>query len=104
MNFTDRIRAYLSPSECLPAAGQGVLGIECRADDEATQALIAPLNHAITCAAVTAERATCRGFNGGCHVPVKLLMPKFIMKNSHYMRLLQIEMVNAFGVRNIQEY
>lgn len=70
LGFDDRIRTYLSPEEMLPAAGQGVLGIECRADDQVTQELIAPLNHLRTQQCVIAERAMCRYLGGGCHVPL----------------------------------
>jgi hydroxymethylbilane synthase len=70
MNFSDRIRQYLSIEQSLPAAGQGALGIECRETDHATLALIAPLNHNDSFAAVTAERAVCRRLNGGCQVPI----------------------------------
>jgi len=70
MQFSNRITAYLSTDQSLPAAGQGALGIECRIDDEATKALIAPLNHVITFATVSAERAVCRRLNGGCQVPI----------------------------------
>ena len=34
----------LGPPRFLPAVGQGALGIECRADDAATRALLAPLD------------------------------------------------------------
>jgi len=54
----------------LPAVGQGALALEVRADDAETQALVAPLNHAPTWAAVTAERAFLRTLGGGCQVPV----------------------------------
>lgn len=70
MGLGTRITDYLSVEDSLPAAGQGALGIECRSDDEATKALIAPLNDVITSQAVSAERAMCRRLNGGCHVPV----------------------------------
>ncbi len=70
LHLANRIRAYLSPEEMLPAAGQGVLGIECRSDDQATQALIAPLNDLRTHQCVLAERALCRYLGGGCHVPL----------------------------------
>lgn len=70
MGLADRIRRYLSLEECLPAAGQGALGIECREDDHATQALIAPLNHVETQICVTAERELCRLLGGGCQAPV----------------------------------
>ena len=70
MQLGNRIRAYLSIEQSLPSAGQGALGIECRVDDEATHALIAPLNHVITQMCVEAERALCRRIGGGCKVPV----------------------------------
>lgn len=70
MQLTARIRAYFSPEELLPAAGQGALGIECREDNAAIQSLIAPLNHPTTAASVIAERAVCRQLNGGCQVPI----------------------------------
>lgn len=70
MGMTDRIRMYFSTKESLPAAGQGALGIECRAGDEATIKLIAPLNHETTHTCVIAERAVCRYLNGGCQIPI----------------------------------
>jgi hydroxymethylbilane synthase len=70
LNLQARIRSYLSLEQSLPAAGQGVLGIECRADDSMTQATIAPLHHATSAVCVMAERAMCRHLGGGCHVPV----------------------------------
>ena len=70
LGLSDRIRALLPVQEILPAAGQGALGIECRANDQAVQALIAPLHHAQTAQCVWAERAVCRQLNGGCQVPI----------------------------------
>lgn len=70
LGFADRIRTYLSTEDSLPAAGQGALGIECREDATAIRELIAPLNHAVTAYAVTAERAVCRRLEGGCQVPI----------------------------------
>jgi len=70
MGFGDRIREVLPSWESLPAAGQGALGIECRAKDDNVLALILPLNDVITNQCVTAERALCRRLGGGCKVPV----------------------------------
>lgn len=70
LNLQQCIRSYLSLEQSLPAAGQGVLGIECRADDKATQKLIAALNHEESHLCVTAERTLCKQLGGGCHVPV----------------------------------
>lgn len=70
MHLGNRISSYLSTDEVLPSAGQGALGIECKADDEAIIALIEPLNDLITSQCVAAERAMCRKIGGGCKVPV----------------------------------
>ncbi len=70
LDLQNRIRSYLSPEQSLPAAGQGVLGIECRTEDKIIQSLIAPLNHAESALCVIAERAMCKYLGGGCHVPV----------------------------------
>lgn len=65
-----RIRAYFSAVECLPAIGQGVLALECRSEDTATQALLAPLDHIATRACVLAERALNAALGGSCHTPI----------------------------------
>jgi hydroxymethylbilane synthase len=64
------IRARFAPEEMCPAAGQGALAIECRADDSAIQTIVAALEHAPTRIAVTVERAALAALEGGCHVPV----------------------------------
>jgi len=57
LEMKDRIRAYIEPEVSLPANGQGAVGIECRTDDEAIKALLAPLEHSETRIRVNAERA-----------------------------------------------
>lgn len=70
LGFVARIRALLPVEQSLPANGQGAVGIECRSDDLALQALLAPLEHAPTRQAVLAERAMNRALQGGCQVPI----------------------------------
>lgn len=54
----------------LPAASQGAIGIECRAEDAATLALLAGIDHAPTHGAVAAERAFLAALGGDCRSPV----------------------------------
>ena len=54
----------------LPAASQGAIGIECRADDARTIALLAAVDHAPTHQAVMAERAFLAALGGDCRSPV----------------------------------
>lgn len=70
LGLTDRIRDNIAPEQCLPAVGQGAVGIECREGDDKIKTLIAPLNHIDTWDRVTAERAMNRRLEGGCQVPI----------------------------------
>lgn len=70
LGFSARIKSSMSVEECLPAIGQGVLGIEMRSDDEQLRELIAPLGDEQTTIRVTAERALNETLNGGCQVPI----------------------------------
>ena len=70
LGLTEYLAHMISLEWILPAAGQGALGIQCRSGDTATLELLAPLNHAPTLAAVTAERALLRAMGGGCQVPI----------------------------------
>lgn len=70
LGLAHRITAILAPPEFWPAVGQGALGLQVRAGDEATQAAVAALDDAATHAAVVAERAALGSLAGGCLAPV----------------------------------
>ena len=70
MGWADRITERLSFEICLPAVGQGALGIQARADDEEVLGILTVLEHPETRAAITAERSMMRVLEGGCQVPV----------------------------------
>jgi hydroxymethylbilane synthase len=70
LGWSNQISEILSTDIALPAAGQGALGIEVRADDAGFPALLERVNHEPTAAAVTAERALLKELGGGCHVPM----------------------------------
>jgi hydroxymethylbilane synthase len=70
LGWADRITSLLSPQQCLPAVGQGVLAIEARADDSAVLELLAQLNDEPTQVCVTAERKFLETVQGGCQAPV----------------------------------
>jgi hydroxymethylbilane synthase len=65
-----RIKAHLAPEICLPAPGQGVLGIEILSSRHDLRACLAPLNDAFTAAAARAEREVSRALGGSCEVPL----------------------------------
>lgn len=60
----------LDPRACPPAPGQGALAVQCRADDAATIALVAGLEHVDTRRAVEAERALLRLLGASCEIPI----------------------------------
>lgn len=70
LGLAERIRHALSYAVCLPAVGQGALGLECREQDTVVQALIRPLADAATDVCVRAERAFNQRLMGGCQVPI----------------------------------
>ncbi|MEZ4600703.1 MAG: hydroxymethylbilane synthase [Syntrophotaleaceae bacterium] len=70
LGFENRISECLAVDFCLPAIGQGALGLECRIDDSQTHALLDFLHHPATGYAVAAERAFLHRLEGGCQVPV----------------------------------
>ncbi len=70
LGLADRITHRLDPSWMLPAVGQGAIGLECRAADEAAVAAVEPLNDVDTWRRVLAERAMLYALGGGCLVPI----------------------------------
>lgn len=70
LDMHQRIASRLEAELCLPAGGQGAVGIECRAEDKAIQALLDPLHHPQSAYCVLAERAMNRRLQGGCQVPI----------------------------------
>lgn len=70
LGLSGNISEVLSPEICLPAAGQGAIGIEARSGDADTTKILAALDDAATRTAVAAERAALAGLGGGCQVPI----------------------------------
>lgn len=54
----------------LPAPGQGALGLQCRAGDDAALGRVGALDDPAARAEVTAERALLAALEGGCRVPI----------------------------------
>jgi hydroxymethylbilane synthase len=56
--------------DVLPQAGQGVVAVQCRADDAPTRVLLAAIDDNATHRALRAERAVLAVLGGSCTVPV----------------------------------
>lgn len=70
LGWAGRVTETLAPDICLPAVGQGAVGIECRTDDKFINDLIRPLVHHETSVCVRAERLFLKRLEGGCQVPI----------------------------------
>jgi hydroxymethylbilane synthase len=60
----------LNPVQFIPAPGQGVIALECRAGDTAILEAAAALHDVSTARRVDAERAVLAGLGGSCNVPM----------------------------------
>lgn len=70
LGFVERIQQTLSVELCLPAVGQGIIGIETRNSDGQLRKRLAPLHDADTASRLAAERALSAELNGGCSAPI----------------------------------
>jgi hydroxymethylbilane synthase len=72
LGLADRITQWLPGEVSLPAAGQGIIGLETRADDEATRGLLAAIHCPASQVCATAERSALAHLGGGCQTPIGL--------------------------------
>jgi hydroxymethylbilane synthase len=70
LSLTHHKHRVLSVEECVPAVGQGALGLEARLDDAEILKILAPLEHPETRITVEAERAFLARVEGGCQLPI----------------------------------
>ena len=70
LGLEDRISQVFEPDEMLPAAAQGVVGIECRDDAAELRDTLAQLNHDTSVKTTLAERAIARVLEASCQSPV----------------------------------
>ncbi len=70
LQLAERIRSRFEPTQMIPAAGQGALGIEVREDATELRALLRQTIHIPTFLAAHAERAVSRALGGSCSMPL----------------------------------
>ena len=73
MGYTGPDWQALAPDIMLPAAGQGALAVQCRADDATLIAQLAVVDDVGTRACVMAERSFLAGLDGSCRTPIAAL-------------------------------
>lgn len=70
LQLDQHISQQFLPSEMLPAAAQGVVGIECLSDRSALCSILGKLSHSTTVQTTLAERAIAKILQANCQSPV----------------------------------
>lgn len=70
LGLAEKITEKLSTDLCLPAAGQGAIGIECRSEDSRVRDLIAPLDDQRSAICVMCERQVAMQLGADCSLPI----------------------------------
>lgn len=69
LDLTERATEILDPEVMVPQVAQGSLAIECRADDDATAALVVVIEHGASRRRFDAERSFLAELGGDCSLP-----------------------------------
>ena len=70
LGLTQKISQIFSTSEIIPSAGQGVVALQCRDDDEGIIQLLKEINHQETNNCIKAERNVLNVLEGDCETAV----------------------------------
>ena len=70
LNLTNNISQIFSISEIIPSAGQGIIALQCRKNDDNTIKLLNEINHKETHYCVQAERNVLKILEGDCETAV----------------------------------
>lgn len=70
LGLAARITHVMPVEEMLPAVAQGAIGIEMRAGDDRTRAMLAPLDHGASAVTVACERGFLAALDGSCRTPI----------------------------------
>ena len=70
LGLEDQISQLFTPAEMLPAVAQGVIGIECPAENVELRSILARLNNQAASRTTLAERAVAKALQADCQSPV----------------------------------
>lgn len=69
----DRITATVPSDVCVPAPGQGIIGVEIRERDGRVKRMVDPIDDPDAAVALRAERIVVTRLGGGCQMPIGVL-------------------------------
>ena len=70
LGLGERITGRLEIDECLPAVGQGIIGIECKSEDEAVLEALRAIEHTKTRHCLEGERTVAAQLQASCESPI----------------------------------
>ncbi len=70
LNFDDKISEIFSPEKVIPSAGQGIIALQCREDDEEIISVLKKINHNQTFMRAHVERNILKVLEGDCETAV----------------------------------
>jgi hydroxymethylbilane synthase len=70
LGLGERITGRLDIDECLPAVGQGIIGIECRSSDDVVLEALRAIEHTKTRYCLEGERSVAAQLNASCESPI----------------------------------
>lgn len=70
LGLDQKVSEIFTPDRLLPAAAQGIIGIECLSDRAELRAVLDKLNHAPTSQVIKAERGIAKFLEANCQSPV----------------------------------
>ena len=98
LGLGSRICEVMDENTCVPATGQGAIGIEIRKDSEEIKELVVSINDKDTFACVSAERIVALELDASCDLPIGIFASVFGNKFS-----LQVFLSDSCGKKMIRE-
>ena len=98
LNLNNEITQFFSTSEIIPSAGQGIIALQCRDDDDEIINLLKKINHLPTYNCALAERGVLKILEGDCDTAVGV-HAKICHKNIR----LEAELFSIDGLQRFEE-
>ena len=103
LDLTNNISQIFSISEIIPSAGQGVIALQCRENDDTTKELLNNINHKKTHYCVLAERNVLKILEGDCETAIGVyaeIIDKKIMLEAE---LFSLDGTQRFYIKSSKE-
>ncbi len=98
LKLENKITQFFSTSEIIPCAGQGIIALQCRNDDDHINSILKKINHQETYQIAQAERSVLKILEGDCETAVGV--HAVIDKNK---LILEAELFSLDGAKRFYE-